>query len=125
MNLNPFFKSIIDQDPVPVVICGVDHTILYLNPAAIRAHADRGGEAMVGQSLLDCHKPESNRRIQQVVDWFRADVRHNRVYTAHRDKFNRDQYMVALRDDDGTLIGYYEKHEYRNPETAPLYDLYD
>ena len=125
MNLNPFFKSIIDQDPVPVVICGVDHTILYLNPAAIRAHADRGGEAMVGQSLLDCHNPESNRRIQQVVDWFRADERHNRVYTAHRDKFNRDQYMVALRDDDGTLIGYYEKHEYRNPETAPLYDLYD
>ena len=125
MNLTPLFKSIIDQDPVPVVICSPEHTILYLNPAAVCAHADRGGAAMVGQSLLDCHNPESNRRILQVVDWFRADVRHNRVYTAHRGKFNRDQYMVALQDDDGTLIGYYEKHEYRNPETAPLYDLYD
>jgi hypothetical protein len=29
--------------------------------------------------------------------------------------------MVALRDDDGTLIGYYEKHAYRNKETAGLY----
>ena len=29
--------------------------------------------------------------------------------------------MVALRDDDGTLIGYYEKHEYRNIETVGLY----
>jgi hypothetical protein len=29
--------------------------------------------------------------------------------------------MVALRDDTGTLIGYYEKHEYRNPETMELY----
>ena len=29
--------------------------------------------------------------------------------------------MVALRDDNGTLIGYYEKHEYRNQETRLLY----
>ena len=31
--------------------------------------------------------------------------------------------MVALRDDSGTLIGYYEKHEYRNRETMALYDF--
>ena len=31
--------------------------------------------------------------------------------------------MVALRDDEETLIGYYEKHEYRNPETATPYDF--
>ena len=30
--------------------------------------------------------------------------------------------MVALRDSEGGLIGYYEKHEFRNPETAGLYD---
>ena len=28
-----------------------------------------------------------------------------------------------MRDEDGTLIGYYEKHEYRNPETLPRYDF--
>lgn len=32
-------------------------------------------------------------------------------------------YMVALRDDAGKLIGYYEKHEYRNRETRKIYDL--
>ena len=31
--------------------------------------------------------------------------------------------MVALRDTDGTLIGYYEKHEFRNPETMQRYDF--
>ena len=31
--------------------------------------------------------------------------------------------MVALRDDDGTLIGYYEKHEYRSRETNTLYNF--
>ena len=30
--------------------------------------------------------------------------------------------MVALRD-DGELIGYYEKHEYRDKETMKMYDL--
>ena len=29
--------------------------------------------------------------------------------------------MVALRDDEGALIGYYEKHEHRNRETESLY----
>ena len=125
MDLNPFFKSIIDQEPTPVVICDTEHTIVYLNPAAARAHADRGGNAMVGQSILDCHRPDSNRKIQQVVDWFKADVRHNRVFIAHRPALNRDQYMIALRDTDGVLIGYYEKHEYRAPETAAPYDLHE
>ena len=27
----------------------------------------------------------------------------------------------ALRDEDGTLIGYYEKHEFRSPETMERY----
>ena len=31
--------------------------------------------------------------------------------------------MVALRDEKEELIGYYEKHEYRNPETAKFYDI--
>lgn len=31
--------------------------------------------------------------------------------------------MVALRDETGKLIGYYEKHEYRDIEKRKLYDF--
>ena len=31
--------------------------------------------------------------------------------------------MIALRDDAGNLIGYYEKHEYRNVEKGKRYQL--
>ena len=31
--------------------------------------------------------------------------------------------MVALRDENGELIGYYEKHEYRTKEAGKLYDI--
>lgn len=30
-----FFKSIIDQDRCAVVICNLEHEIIYMNPAAI------------------------------------------------------------------------------------------
>ena len=52
-----------------------------------------------------------------------ADESHNIVYTFHNDKQNKDVYMVALRDSNKKLIGYYEKHEYRDRETADLYDF--
>lgn len=33
--LSTYFKSIIDQDRYPVVICDLKHTILYMNPAMV------------------------------------------------------------------------------------------
>ena len=117
-----YYKSIVDQDRVSIVICNLEHEIIYMNPAAITNYAKRGGEKLVGRSLLECHNPESRARIQQVVDWFAADESHNIVYTFHNEKQNKDVYMVALRE-DGKLIGYYEKHEYRDAETMKQYDL--
>lgn len=46
----------------------------------------------------------------------------NIIYTYHNEKQNKDVYMIALRDGD-RLIGYYEKHEYRNAETMKMYDF--
>ena len=122
-DLNAYFKSVIDQDTASVVLCDLKHTTVYMNPAAIRSYAKHGGAALIGRSLLNCHNADSNHRIQEVVDWFAASPEHNIVYTYHNEKQNKDVYMVALRDADGTLIGYYEKHEYRNPETRARYDL--
>ena len=118
-----FFQSIIDQDRASVVICNLKHEILYMNPAAVINYEKRGGDKLVGRSLLDCHNPESRDKIQQVVDWFAADESHNLVYTHHNEKQNKDVYMVALRE-EGKLIGYYEKHEYRSEETMKQYDLW-
>lgn len=118
-----FYKSIIDQDQCAVVICNLEHEIIYMNPAADRNYAKWGGDKLIGRSLLECHAPESRNKIQQVVDWFAADESHNIVYTFHNERQNKDVYMVALRD-QGELIGYYEKHEYRNLETMKRYDLW-
>lgn len=117
--LKSLFKSIIDQDTASVVICDMASDIAYMNPAAInRYHGD-----LTGKSLKDCHNAKSNEMIEKVLAWFKKSKNNNIMYTYRNVKENKDVYMVALRDDGGTLIGYYEKHEYRNPETAKPYQF--
>lgn len=117
--IEQFFKSIIDQDKAPVVVCGLDSKILYMNPASVkRYHRD-----LTGQNLKNCHNVDSNAKIDRVLEWFAKSKDNNVIYISRSDKENRDVYMVALRDESGALIGYYEKHEYRNRETAEFYDM--
>ena len=42
-NLNQMFKSIVDLDEMAVVICDINHTIVYMNDAAVRKYEKRAG----------------------------------------------------------------------------------
>lgn len=120
---NNYFKSVIDADEAPVVICDLSHTVVYMNPAAVKRYEKRGGAALIGRSLMGCHNADSNDKIERVIAWFKKDPANNKVYTFRNEKENKDVYMIALRNDSGELIGYYEKHEYRNIESMALYDI--
>lgn len=121
MNLSPFFKALIDADNTAIVICDTEHTIVYMNPAAAERYAKKGGAGLVGRSVMDCHNAASCGKITAVLDWFRKSSENNRIFTYHNTVENKDVYMIALRDENKNLIGYYEKHEFRTPETAELY----
>lgn len=119
MLLNKFFKSVLEQDKAPIVICDLEHIIVYMNPSAIkRYHKD-----LTGKSLKNCHGEKSSELIDRVVAWFSESIDNNTVYTFNNEKENKDVYMVALRDEKGELIGYYEKHEYRDKEKGKLYEM--
>ena len=123
MELYEFFKSVIDMDTSAVVICDLSHKIVYMNPAAAERYSKRGGTKLVGSSLLDCHGKAGNEKIKQVSEWFGKSPANTLVYTFYNEKENKDVYMIALRDGSGKLIGYYEKHEYRNRETMEMYKM--
>ena len=116
--INKLFKSILEQDMAPVVVCDTDDIIVYMNPSATRRYK---GD-LTGRSIKDCHPSKANRMIEKVVAWFKEDADNNMIYTYYSAEENKDVYMVALRDDDTSLIGYYEKHEYRTRETLGLYE---
>lgn len=124
MELSTYFKSVLEMNHAAIVICDLDHTILYMNPTAIHNYEKYGGKSLLGRNVLDCHNPHSIERIKEVVEWFKSDVSHNLVYTYSNEKQNKDVYMVALRDENQNLIGYYEKHEFRTHETMKMYDLW-
>ncbi len=121
--INQMYKSLLDQDRAPVVICDLAHTVVYMNPAAIKRYAKWGGEALIGRSLLSCHNAVSRESIAEVLAWFGERRENNMIFTSRNDGENKDVYMVALRDAGGKLIGYTEKHEYRDAEKAELYDF--
>ncbi len=123
MDISSYLKSVLEQDRAAVVLCNLHHEIVYMNPVAVNKYEKYGGAILLGKSLLNCHAPSSRDRIQQVVDWFSENPKHNIVFTYHNEKENKDVYMVALRDDNGALIGYYEKHEYRNAEISKPYTM--
>ena len=67
MELYKLFKSILDQDTAPVVVCDLEHIIVYMNPSAIeRYHKD-----LTGASMKDCHPASANEMIDKVVAWFK------------------------------------------------------
>ena len=118
-DLFPYFRSILEQDESPIVVCDLNNDIIYMNPAAIERYADDSGEKLIGRCLFDCHGHAAVEHIVKVVEWFQRSPENNMVHTMHSEK--RDVYMVALRDEDGRLIGYYEKHESRVPDERPAY----
>ena len=121
--MEDFYKSVLEQDEAAVVLCNLNHIIVYMNPAAARRYAKSGGYDLVGKSLMGCHNAKSNEMIEKVVAWFKESPEHNKVYTFFNEKENKDVYMIALRDADSKLIGYYEKHVYRNRENGKQYDF--
>lgn len=113
-----FIKAVLDGEQSAVVLCDLNHKIVYMNPFAInRYHKD-----LTGQSLLNCHNADSVEKIEKTLEWFRKDKNNNQVFEFYKEKDNRDAYMIALRDEEGELIGYWEKHCYRNVETDKPYN---
>ena len=121
MNLNMYFESIISQDLSPVVVCDINHTIVYMNPSAIKMYENRGGDDLIGRSLLECHNPNSAFKISEVLHWFLDSKDNNIIHTFYDEKNGKDGYMIALRDKEGNLIGYYEKHALRYKDETPFY----
>lgn len=116
MNLNVYFKGIVDQDEQPVVICNIQHEIIYMNPAAVKRYENAGGAGLIGKSLLECHNPRSVEIIRRNIDMMSRDKSVNKIFEVHSTRHggNNDVYTVAVRDESGALIGYYEKFEDKN-----------
>lgn len=60
-------KAWCDNFSGAVTICNPEGTILYLNKKACQTWADKGGSALLGQNVLDCHPEPSRTMLAQML----------------------------------------------------------
>ena len=123
MELNTFFRSYIETEEEPVVICDLDYRIIYINKASAVANERFGGYAIVGKSLNSLMDLETQSKINMVVEWFKEGRDNNRVFAFHDNKKNLDMYILAIRNGSGDLIGFYGREESRTPDQSRPFDL--
>jgi DUF438 domain-containing protein len=107
MNDASLTAAILDSLKSPLLFADTMHVVRYMNEAAV-AHY-RGGDKLLGTSLLDCHNAESQAMIVEILA--AMDEGEEERLTSESDEHR--VYMRAVRSPDGKLLGYYEWYEPR------------
>ncbi len=87
------------------MFCDTEHVIRWMNRAAIAHYT--GGASLLGSSVLACHSERSCEQIHEVFARMQQGLDEELI----SDNERRRIYMRAVRDDEGRLIGYYERYE--------------
>lgn len=111
MDFNVVFKNIVDNEKNPVCFVDTNHIITYMNKSALKRYAHRGGANLIGKSLFDCHNENSKKLTLEYINRFIEDENLNEIFIGHNEKHKENNYIVAVRDENKKLIGYYERHE--------------
>lgn len=92
----------------PFVLVDTEHVIRFINEAGALNYAKWGGRELLGKSLMDCHNEQSQAEIREIV----AAMQQGEDERLVSENEQRRTYMRAVRAQDGTLLGYYERYEW-------------
>jgi DUF438 domain-containing protein len=99
-------ENILNSLKNPVLFADTEHVTRYMNKAAAEHYSE--GYDLVGRSLFDCHNEKSGEIMVDCLAAFQAGTEEERRIT---DNEKHRIYMRAVRDGNGTVIGYYERYE--------------
>jgi len=63
-----------EEVPCSVIVCDKKYKVIYMNDKAAEDHADDGGRALVGRDLMDCHPPDAQAKLREVLASGRPNV---------------------------------------------------
>lgn len=72
-----------------VTVTDLAGRIIYLNEKAAQAFAREGGPKLIGQSIFDCHKLESQEKIKRILQEKKPNV-----YTIEKEKIKKLVYQT-------------------------------
>ena len=101
--------AILDTINHPIAFVDNDHVIRYLNKAAEERYYEvKGYSDLIGKSIFDCHTQKS--RVQILEHYEQLKSGENEIVRL-APKIRRKFTTVAVRDINGSLLGYYERSE--------------
>ena len=77
-----------------------------MNKTAKQRYRDR---VQIGNSLFNCHNQNSKIKIEEFLR--RADAGEEEMFELLNGKTGEREFFVPVRDIDGKVIGYFERHE--------------
>lgn len=98
--------GIIDAYPYEVVFADRSHIVRFMNRTAQKRYP---GRVSVGNSLFGCHNERSRVKIEEFLR--RADGGEDEMFELYNRKTGEREFFVPVRSSEGTVVGYFERHE--------------
>lgn len=109
MTREEMMACILDSVPYRIVFVDTDHIIRYMNrEAKHHYYAVRGYSDLIGKSIFECHSEKSKEMLIAAVEKLKNHG--NEIYLGV-SVYNERKYINPVRDENGVLIGYFERFE--------------
>ena len=99
-------EALLDAYAYEIVFVDRDHIVQYMNKTAKERYE---GRVFIGRSLFNCHNEGSKAKIEEFLR--RADAGEDEMFETLNGKTGEREFFVPVRDTDGKVIGYFERHE--------------
>jgi len=100
-----FMAAILDSLKDPILVADPEHVTRYMNKAAIAFYEE--GESLIGRSLLDCHNEQSQKLMIEILAAMHQGLQEQLITDNEKHRL----YMRVVRDEEGQVLGYYERYE--------------
>lgn len=100
-----FYESLLNSVIDPILVADTKHIVQYMNKAAINHYEE--GESLIGSNLLLCHNEESQKMMIDILEEMQNGLDEKLITDNEKHRI----FMRAVRDENGELIGYFERYE--------------
>ncbi|MCX8159764.1 MAG: PAS domain S-box protein [Candidatus Saccharicenans sp.] len=91
-----------EEFPGAITVTDAEGKIIYMNRRAAQSFEQEGGLALIGQNVMDCHRPESREKIKKILESGRPNI-----YTIEKQGKKKLIYQTAWTE-NGQLRGLVE-----------------
>lgn len=103
---NEVLLGILDAYAYEIVFVDRNHIVRYMNKIAKKRYGNR---VIIGNSLFNCHNESTKGKIEAFLK--RADEGEDEMFEVLNGKTGEREFFVPVRDFNGNVIGYFERHE--------------